>query len=354
MKLTLLSLVIIAAPLIVCAEEPQFSSAVGGDQNVASGPGPGVDEQQPTPMQPLPPPASKRRRGSMVGYIDDAIIESKVRFRFDSGFHDTVPDRAEFFYAKCGCYKDAGADPDAPGPRPGSASDLDFQQLFLSGEYAANRWFSAFIHVPVRWIQPKAFVPGVPGGAPFSDQSGFGDLRAGVKVGLNASDDQSITVQTQFYFPTGDASKGLGTHHSTIEPALLYYRRMSEVVTLEGQFGVWLPFGGSSAFPGATDGHFSGNVVYYGIGPSFAIYNGNRVQFAPVIELVGWHVASGFQTLPDGPVDALRADGTNIVNLKIGGRLTVDRGSFYVGYGHALTDATWYDDIVRVEYRFAF
>ena len=82
------------------------------------------------------------------------------------------------------------------------------------------------------------------------------------------------------------------------------------------------------------------------------------MQFAPVIELVGWHVASGFQTIegpaPDRAVTAPRADGTNIVNLKFGARITVDRGSFYVGYGHALTDATWYDDIVRFEYRFSF
>jgi hypothetical protein len=40
----------------------------------------------------------------MVGYVEDATIESKVRLRFDSAFHDTAPDRAEFFYAKCGCY----------------------------------------------------------------------------------------------------------------------------------------------------------------------------------------------------------------------------------------------------------
>ena len=48
------------------------------------------------------------------------------------------------------------------------------------------------------------------------------------------------------------------------------------------------------------------------------------------------------------------AGGTNIVNLKIGGRFVVDQGSFYVGYGHALTDAAWYNDILRFEYRWSF
>jgi hypothetical protein len=42
-------------------------------------------------------PASE---GSMVGYVDDAIVASQIRFRFDAGFHDNAPDRAEFFYAQ--------------------------------------------------------------------------------------------------------------------------------------------------------------------------------------------------------------------------------------------------------------
>ena len=41
-----------------------------------------------------------------------------------------------------------------------------------------------------------------------------------------------------------------------------------------------------------------------------------------------------------------------IVNLKIGGRVsTANGGSFYVGWGTALTDNVWYDHILRFEYR---
>src|SRR4051812_32979462 len=64
-----------------------------------------ADDQarRPAPPQapPPPPPDSPRRRGSMVGYIDDPVIGSKFRIRFDAGLHDPTPDRAEFFYAKC-------------------------------------------------------------------------------------------------------------------------------------------------------------------------------------------------------------------------------------------------------------
>ncbi len=29
-------------------------------------------------------------------------------------------------------------------------------------------------------------------------------------------------------------------------------------------------------------------------------------------------------------------------------------GSFYIGYGHQLTHAWWYQEIVRAEYRYSF
>lgn len=71
-----------------------------------------------------------RRRPSMVGYIENADIGNKVRMRFDAGMGIKAPDRAEFFYAKCGCYrslpaKDAAFDPDAPGPGPGVLTEAD-------------------------------------------------------------------------------------------------------------------------------------------------------------------------------------------------------------------------------------
>ena len=65
---------------------------------------------------------------------------------------------------------------------------------------------------------------------------------------------------------------------------------------------------------------------------------------------MGWHVLGGFQT-----TDPSDASGTNIVNIKFGARATWANGtSIYGGYGRELTDADWYDDIVRFEYRLSF
>jgi hypothetical protein len=114
------------------------------------------------------------------------------------------------------------------------------------------------------------------------------------------------------------------------------------------------PFGGSTGLDPTTDKKFAGTVVSYGVGPSFAVYETTRTRVAPVVELVGWHVINGFET-GSGPASA------NTVNIKVGGRVSwmpaTDKGaagSIYVGYGHALTDARWYDDLFRVEYRLSF
>jgi hypothetical protein len=288
-----------------------------------------------------------------VGYIDDATVESKIRVRFDAASENTVPDRAEFFYAKCGCYRgldptNPAHDPDAPGPGPGAANDVNFKQLDIFGEYAFNKLFSAYVQFPLRWLQPQSFIAGT--GAAFPDESGFGDMRAGVKVGFSPAAHHTLTARAQFFFPTGDASKGLGTDHSTIEPGVLYNWQASDAVTVESQLAVWLPFGGSAGVPTSVDDHFSGRVLTWGVGSGVNVYRGRDIEVGPVVELVGWRVMSGFQTAatPD-------ASGTNIVNLKIGGRVTLDAThSVYVGWGKALTDATWYNDIWRFEYRFAF
>jgi hypothetical protein len=310
---------------------------------------------------PAPPPAdlnTPRRRGSMVGYIDDAVVSSKVRIRFETALHDNLPDRAEFFYAKCGCYRDLKVlnppafDPAAPGPGPGIVTDLNFQQAYVQGEYAATNRFSVFAELPTRWIQPQSFVTSL---GSFANQAGIGDLRAGVKLALVDASDRVLTAQVRTYLPTGDAASGLGTNHSSVEPAILYYQQVSDRVAVESQVNVWVPIGGSVGVPTAQGGNFSGSVFSYGVGPSFEVYRSGSVRFAPVVELVGWYVLGGLQTQPPGSSDPADASGTNIVNLKIGARTSWDRrGSIYAGYGRALTTSHWYEDIVRIEYRYAF
>ena len=328
---------------------------------------PPAQESKPAPAQkknpPLisnPPVEIKRPiiDASMVGYIDNAIVGSEVRIRFDAAFNNDRPDRAEFIYGKCGCYRNPPpVDPNSPGPGPGVPQNINFQVLSFMGEYAPTRRFSGFIEIPVRWLQPQGeAVQGLPVPA-FPNGAGISDLLVGLKFALLASPTRYLTAQLKTYFPSGDGRRGLGTSHYSLEPALLYYQRFgeSERFEMEGELGGWLPIGGSATqspsgavIPSSSG--FAGNIFFYGIGPSYRLVDHEQFRLAPVIELVGWNVTGGQET--GGP---LSASGTNIVNLKIGARMSFhSRDSVYVGYGVALTSADWYNDIVRVEYRHTF
>jgi hypothetical protein len=317
--------------------------------------------QKPKPSNPKPSSDLDHPiEGSMVGYIDDAIIGSQVRIRFDDAFDDNFPDRSEFFYAKCRCYRGlppGPVDPNAPGPGPGIPSALNFQQLYFNVEYAPVQRFSFFTEVPLRWIQPQGFLTTPFNFAPFGNQGGLSDVQAGFKFAMLASSSHYLTFQFRTYFPSGDASKGLGTNHFSIEPSVLYYQRVTDRMSIEAQLGDWHPIGGSAGIPITGSEGFAGDVFTYGIGPSYQLYRGERVRFTPVIELFGWRVLSGFETQPGGPVlgAGIETSGTNIVNLKAGVRTSIgSRNSFYVGFGQALTHDIWYKHIIRLEYRYSF
>jgi len=337
---------------------PGERDAVGGNNGPVPTPSqepkPAEEQKKKPPPVNKPPVEIKRPTidASMVGYIDNAIVGSEVRIRFDADFNDAFPDRAEFVYAKCGCFRyPPPADPNAPGPGPGIPKNVNFQVLSFMGEYAVNRRFSAFVEIPFRWIQPQGVAAGSPTPAPaFPNGAGISDVQAGLKFAMLASSRHYLTAQLLSYFPSGDSRSGLGTNHYSVEPALLYYQRLSERFEVEGELGGWLPIGGSSGRGTGSSQGFAGNLFFYGIGPSYRLINGERFRLAPVIELVGWSVTGGQQT---GTPSS--ASGINIVNLKIGARMGFGgHSSLYVGYGKALTSADWYDQIVRVEYRYSF
>jgi hypothetical protein len=312
--------------------------------------GPAVeDAQAPTPA--AAPDPGARRRPSMVGYVDDSTISSRVRVRFDSGYGIEAPDRAEFFYAKCGCYRglptsNAAYDPNAPGPGPGVVANMNFNQLYILGEFAPSEKYSLFAQLPFRFLRPDTFAPGT---GSFGNQNGIGDLQLGAKGALISNSQRQMTAMLKIGTRTGDASKGLGTNHATIEPSLLYQERLDDRFAIEGEFGDVIPVGGSAGVPTSSSDKFSSAVVYYGIAPSYQAYRSSTFTVAPVVELVGWHVLGGFQTTAgsDSPIG-----GWDIVNLKLGARVLFnDSSSIYVGYGHALTKTSWYDNILRFEYR---
>jgi hypothetical protein len=151
----------------------------------------------------------------------------------------------------------------------------------------------------------------------------------------------------------------LGTNHSSVQPELLLYHSLSPRWTLEGQLGGWIPINGSRGVPTVGSSSFAGSILIYGLGASAKVYQNSSVTLSPVVEFVGWHLLGGFQTqihpAAPGGSPAASQDGTDILNAKFGLRTTVHHHhSVYVGYGHAVTDAAWYRNLLRVEYRYVF
>jgi len=318
----------------------------------ASGPSTAPGGDAAPSAQSVQPAPSVHRRPSMVGYVDDSTISTRIRVRFDAAYGLESPDRAEFFYGKCGCYRslspaDPAYDPNAPGPGPGVVTNLNFDEIRVLAEYAPNGKYSLFAELPFRFLRPDTFAPG----PNFGSENGFGDLKFGGKAALISKPQRQVTAMLRIGTRTGDASKGLGTNHGTIEPSLLFEESPNDRLSIEAEFGDVIPINGSAGIPTSGSDKFSSSVIYYGVGPSYELYRTPNFTVSPVVELVGWHVVGGFQTSATEGA----AGGWDIVNLKFGARVGMSDGSsFYVGYGHALTKDSWYDNILRFEYRMPF
>lgn len=311
----------------------------------------GVADPQKSKPKPQPEPEPVQRPPidpSMVGYIDEAIIQSEIRVRFDAAERDDTPDRAEFFYAKCGCYRglpttNSAYDPTAPGPGPGIPQFVNFQQLYIYGELAPTHRYSVFGQLPFRWLQAQ----GTP--LAFPSSGGIGDVQVGAKFAPFESETHFLTFQFASHMPSGDPAKGLGTNHATIEPMALYYQSLGSRASMEAQFGDTHPLSSSKGVPGVSGGGFAGDVLTYGVGGSYQFVQRESTRVAGVLELVAWNVQGGMVTPPAS------TNGANIVNLKIGARISsAEHHSIYFGYGIALTSNTWYHEIFRTEYRYAF
>jgi hypothetical protein len=307
--------------------------------------------------------------GGTGAYLDLPFIVNQYRLRYDDVYDDNAPDRAEYFYAKCGCFRTAQGnlhDPNAKGPtdRTGNlaASFVNYQAIRNYLELKVAQRLSIFAEIPVQFdnIHFATNANGLPS-APLKT-GGLADMNAGFKFAFLARRDRYLTFQLRTYIPTGDSQLGLGTHHVSLEPALLYWQALSSRAFIQGQLNDWIPIGGSD---------FQGNVLSYGGGFGYVVYRQwdptargagasasnlpgiiaapNLFQIAPVAEVVGWSVLSGQEYL--NGTQLRTAVGTSIVNLKFGVRFTKGANSLYAGWGHGITSDIWYRNIFRLEYR---
>jgi hypothetical protein len=323
------------------------------------------------------------------GYLDSAIPSSRISLRYDGAFGYNRADRAEYFYGawqelafhthgirgQDGSFEGTFFDPKARGPEqfPGK---LNVEEATAAIEYAPSKCFSAFVEIPVRFLNftniqeepdTEAFREPNPGDNAIppagNDPAGLSDIRFGFKYALIADPDRYLTTQLRIYSDSGNASRGLGTGHWSVEPSLLYYKQLNDHLEIQGQFTDWIPI---------AAGPEAGNVLQYGAALGYTVYNRGCFRVTPVMEVVGWTVLSGLESvaLPSGETGAIpapagvavplahgvqEAAGDTIVNLKFGVRTHFGQSSdVYIGYGRCVTGDRWYKDIVSLEYRFSF
>jgi hypothetical protein len=284
----------------------------------------------PAPAGPSPAPETDdgpTGKESTVGYIDSALPRNMFRLRFDAAYNFREPTRAEFFWART-------VSPGVPRPE----TRVDYQDLLSYLEWAVVPRLSLFVELPYRFLNPQVN----------ANASGLSDMNTGFKWAFVDTPAWTTTFQLRTYIPTGNATHGLGNNHVSLEPALLFNRRVSDLFRLEGELRYWVPVGG-------TD--FAGDIIRYGLGASYGRINPDGFWAMPVLEFVGWTVLSGKESVPLAPgVFVVQgAAGDTIVNGKFGLRFGFGaRASFYAGYGRALTGTAWYTDTFRLEFRFLY
>jgi hypothetical protein len=290
------------------------------------------------------------------GYIDNPVVGNWFRARYDVAVNNPHPDLAEFFYAK---YALAGG----PGvtPPPGlniSPTQTNYQVGTFYLEWMLAPRLSVFAELAVQ--RTDIFFPDNSNGTVIEKNGGLGDTIAGFKYALLTDDIQYLTFQFKTYIPTGDSHRGLGTHHTSLEPGLLYLRRLNCRTYFQGELRYWIPIDG-------TD--YAGNIIRYGAGLGYDIWNSNGSsslnpyvadgwRVTAVGEFVGWSVLNGKFTPANAvgsPIDGVSVpDGFTVVNVKPGFRFTHNQGSLYAGAGIAMTGDRWYSDLFRIEYRRMF
>ena len=264
---------------------------------------------------------------SSVGYIDDAIPGNMLRLRFDDSVNIHAYNRGEFITGAANGF-------------PKDETRVDYQEVSAYAEYALYDRLSFFIEMPVRYLEAQVN----------GDHFGVSDINAGGKLAFVQTEETVATFQFRTYAPTGDSVRGLGTGHTTLEPALLLYDNLGAGLTLEGETRATIPLGGTP--------DFESYVLRYGIGLGYDLYKENDLTICPIVEFVGWTFLGGKEDLltSGDPVTTTKsASGDTIVNAKMGVRLKMlDRGDIYFGYGRALTGSTLYKDIYRLEWRLYF
>ena len=264
-----------------------------------------------------------------AGFVDGAVPLSQIRLRVDGAYDSNRPTRSEFFMAAEG--KNFRGLP-LPERR------VDYQEVHSYAEYAFSPIFSVFVDAPVRFIDPTVNL----------NDKGLGDLQVGAKYSFLQQGPLVASAQLRVYFPTGEASKGLGNGHGSAEPGFLFLYQASPKWRVEGDLQVLVPI---------NDERYGGEVIRYGAALSYGERDPEGFWLTPVVEGQGYSFVRGKETivLPNRTARIRTAVGDAVFNGNVGVRAGWGYlGDVYVGYSRPLTGDVLYKDMFRVELRWFY
>jgi len=265
-------------------------------------------------------------------FVDAVRPKTSTRIRWDSGYHFAYPDRGEFFFAR----------DDGKGKGPKSTSGLNgipfvnYNDLMLITEIA-NGPAGVQVAIPYRSVDGAGFGFGA---------AGFSDMYITAKTMLLDSELALFGFQFRTYIPIGNAGKGLGTGHVSLEPGLNFGVRLAPDTYLQYQVKEWIPIGGDKDYMGAN--------LQWGVSLNHVLWRPIKdVQLIGTLETTGISFQDGEFT--DPVLGPQQLKGRTSAAIGPGMRLffcdTFDLG---VGWQHAITGNYLIHDQTRFELRYRY
>lgn len=266
-------------------------------------------------------------------FADYARPRTVTRLRYDNLENMTFPDRNQFWIQGVTAMRPNGHRIVNPMAR--------LQQFYVYQE-AAGQYGSFFIEYPYRQIN-QSWAP---------TQAGFGNLDFGIKSLMFDCELLQVTFQFRTYMPTGNGALNLGDGIVSLDPSILTSLKLGPETYFQGQFGNWIPLGGSS--------HLAGGMFY-------SLMSLNQVVAHPTpdspliatLEMDVWSFENGGFTAAINPnknsVYVQKGGGVSYFNIGPGLRQSIGNK---VDLGGAITWATgtqhWAQPWFRFEVRFLF
>lgn len=268
--------------------------------------------------------------------LDSPRPITHMKFGMDFMRDLRLPDKGELYWAQANRRGPRGGFDLGGGVNTGERS-VDHNELYLYNE-AALGGFGFFIQMPYRQLNPEIYGPA----------SGFSDMIIGTKSVILDCELLLTTFQFKTFIPVGNAARGLGTGHVSLEPSLLSALKLSPFSYLQSQVGYRFPIGGT---PG-----FQGSLVYGGLSYNHLLWNcGHDIELVGSLEGNVACVTNGRYTDPVTGAELPANDLGVFVNAGPGVRLVICRKvDFGVGTSFHLTGDSHIGHLVRAEFRWRF